>query len=427
MRNLIFTLCLLTLGFSAQAQFTTVYTEDFETATAPDSVTTTGNPLWAGNTTLAAGGTRCYQSNIVVGDTSTMATFSFNTTGNFLVFLTFEHICKIEFFDAAIVEASSDGGATWTRLDTTHYRGNSLNFGPSGNKFTEASYVAWEPGLNNPPTNAWWQTDTFDISQICPNTPNAQVRFRLYDSNGTAPNPPKAGWFIDNINIEMAFSEMDPPVIVQQNPILQGIVYNLGPYTLRASITDQSGIATANLHYTVNSGPDNIVAMTNTSGNTWEAMIPMAADSDTICYYFECTDASPLALTDTTPGMGCRQFVASSGILFPFFDNFDSGTMLWSDSVGGGTTDWELGTPAQGFVSSAYSAPNSWMTDLDSDYGPNTNIFLTSPVFNFDAASTINAELSFWHNWDSEDFWDGLRIEYTINNGLTWDSTRNCR
>ncbi|NNF01085.1 MAG: hypothetical protein HKN22_00225, partial [Bacteroidia bacterium] len=257
MRNLIFTLCLILVGFTVQAQ-TNVFHENFEWNSMPDSVTSTGTPGWVGDSTLFSSGARSITSNVLVGDTMTLTTNTFNTTGNFLVLLVFDHICKIEFFDFAIVEVSANGGASWTQLDSTHYEGASPNFGAGGNRFNESSYVTWQFGQNNPPQNTWWKKDTFNVSNLIPNTANAMVRFRLFDGN-FANNPNKAGWYIDDINIIAAFSEIDPPKIVQQNPILQNTVYNLGPYTLRANITDASGIASANLHYTVNSGPDNIV------------------------------------------------------------------------------------------------------------------------------------------------------------------------
>lgn len=137
-----------------------------------------------------------------------MITISFSTVGYNAVFLYFNHICKIEFFDNGFIEVSPDNGITWYQLidqpgfpgsDNCVYYGNGL-YNSQFNRFQEASYVFWLPGQVVTPINSWWKKEGFDISPILMNKPNAKLRFSLTDGNNNG-GAFRAGWFIDNILI----------------------------------------------------------------------------------------------------------------------------------------------------------------------------------------------------------------------------------
>ena len=83
-----------------------------------------------------------------------------------------------------------------------------------------------------------------------------------------------------------------PPTITLLSPIYQDTVLNNpGPYTIKASITDASGIQTARLIWTINSVADS-VTMTNTSGSTYEATIPVQPYNTHIDYTIKAIDNS---------------------------------------------------------------------------------------------------------------------------------------
>src|SRR5205085_5912182 len=78
---------------------------------------------------------------------------------------------------------------------------------------------------------------------------------------------------------------------------------------------------------------------------------------------------------------------------------------------------WELGTPNFGTTNTAHSPPNSWDVNLNSAYDIDAETYLLSPIFDFSTA--CNARMEFWQNRNVQSFWDGARIDYSIN-GSPW-------
>jgi Secretion system C-terminal sorting domain/CARDB len=400
------------LGVSALSAQTLVFHENFET---PDSVTASGNPAWAVNTVYQSQGLQSYRNQVAVNDSSFLITDAFSTVGNSFVILDFDHICKIDYFDIARIHVSNDNGNTWQLVTQTHYLGTS-NFGALGNYFNSAAYSVWQPANNAlAPSNTWWQAESFDISTLCANVPQAKIKFTLKDGNSNGANG-NYGWLIDHLRVTAAASELYPPHIAPSPPLWSGYVYNLGPFTVNDTITDVSGIDTATLYYSVNNGPYTGVGMSNTSGNIWSGVIPAVTDSDTVCFYVQAFDASPAANMAQWPSSGCQQFIAFSGITFPFFDDFESSN-LWTDTAQNPSTVWDLGMPAFGATNSTHSGNNAWDVNLTTAYQSSAACVLQSPVFDF--SSTTNATMSFWHNYNTENGWDGMRVDYTTD-GNTW-------
>lgn len=111
-------------------------------------------------------------------------------------------------------------------------------------------------------------------------------------------------------------------------------------------------------------------------------------------------------------------FATYTGVPFlspSYVDNFDVQPFIWAQEG----NVWEHGTPAGSVITVPHSAPNVWMTELSSNYPSSTNSYLYSPYFNFaiDTAMTM----SFWQyrNLLSN---DGVNIEYTKDNGVSWVS-----
>ena len=100
----------------------------------------------------------------------------------------------------------------------------------------------------------------------------------------------------------------------------------------------------------------------------------------------------------------------------PYCDNFN-GSTLWTVTTTSGSA-WQQGAPNYGATNSSHTPPNCFDVELAAAYLPNTITYLKSPAFNFTSAP--NAKLSFWQNRNSESFYDGARMEYSNNNGITW-------
>ncbi|MFC2111477.1 hypothetical protein ACFLQ5_03400, partial [Bacteroidota bacterium] len=310
MKKTIFNL-ILTLGLSSGllAQ-TTVLTENFEGTTF--SVSSTGSANWAISSSFSVSGTKCDSARIInSGDSAILTTNTFSTSGSSNVLLEFNQICKLEFYDAGIIEVSADNGSSWTKITSTYYLGNG-QFGTIGNRFCAVSYVDWAVVNNNAiPTNSWWKAEVFDISALVANTSQVKVRFKIMDINNSG-GVGTYGWLIDDIKITVASGEMIPPSVSLNLPILTDSVYNTGPFDIYADIADASGIDTAMVVYTINSNTDT-VGMTLQSGNTYLGSIPSQPYNTDICYQVVAIDNSVISNKTTNP-VSCLPIYVRKGL-----------------------------------------------------------------------------------------------------------------
>lgn len=395
---------------------TVVFYEDFENSSAL-LMSSSGTPGWTISTQLAATGLRSDSASCInPGDSSVLVTTNnVNTTGFGYVMLEFDHIAKIEFYDGGYIEVSGDGGQTWNRLTGQQYLGAG-QFATIGNKFNSTSYLDWLPGNPSPPSNTWWKHEYFDISAFAANSASVLVRFILKDENNQSLFDNYA-WFLDNIRITAALSELTPPAIALVPPVFQGFKFTLGPFPISASITDTSGVDTAWVVYRVNHGSWDSLPMQPGANNIFVANIPQVNDLDTIDYYIIAVDASVSSNVGTYPATGHITIIASSGLYTPYFNDFEITDSLWVSSTTSSATRWEYGPPNYGLLTGAFSGTAAWTINKDSLYGNSATATLTSPYFNFYQAEDL--VLSFWQNRNTETTWDGIHLEYTLDE-VTW-------
>jgi PKD repeat protein len=99
-----------------------------------------------------------------------------------------------------------------------------------------------------------------------------------------------------------------------------------------------------------------------------------------------------------------------------FEDDFESGVNGWTHS--GIWDNWELGWPTSG-PSYALSGSNVWATNLDGNYGMDYMLtYLTSP--SIDLGGVTSAQLTFYHHYHTESYWDGGIVEISPDEGFTW-------
>jgi hypothetical protein len=310
MRKVFHLVAIMAMSFGLATGQSVVFHEDFELPSGADSIVSASNTTnaWAINTVYASQGLRSTHCAVQVGDITTLSTLSFNTTGNLFVMLEFDHICKVSWDDNAELYISTDNGLTWVKLTSNEYMGAG-QFGTLNNRFTAASYLDWDPIDNNTmPTNGWWKSEQFNISQIAGNQSNVLVRFQLSDMG--APGGMGAyGWLIDNIRVTAYIDEMIPPVITLATPILGDTVYHTGPFQVFADITDDSGIDTAVVVYTVNTGTPDTLGMYLQSGSVYTAEIPSHTYNTEICYHIVAWDGSTYSNMARDPATGCRNFL----------------------------------------------------------------------------------------------------------------------
>jgi len=107
---------------------------------------------------------------------------------------------------------------------------------------------------------------------------------------------------------------------------------------------------------------------------------------------------------------------------FPYVENFESGPAGWG-AVNVTSSTWALGTPASFVINtpppSTPASVNSWMTNLTGSYNNNEEGWVLSPCFDFSSLLAPELLLDIW--WDAEGFYDGTNIQYSTDNGLSWN------
>jgi|GEM_PF-3224417 len=287
-------LCFIFLKSNAQ-----IFHENFEAPSFGDSVisnsSNVSNSGWNLCSRLQVTGSYCDSAYIGLGDTVTLTTASFSTVGYPAVILSFSHICKISFFDKAILEVSADGGLTWTLICTNV---TYLGFAPwlfQSCIFSSASYGNWYPGsYDTIPENNWWHQETFDLTGLLSNTPNAQIRFTTYDEFADLTDTLN-GWKIDDIEVDSMFysaASFSVSSSVDSCAAPQDISFTIGGFAIGYPSTDS-----VNAHIYFGDGMDSLFNIPIVSGSfgaiiTHTFNLPGAYSSQVIL-------TSPDGITDT--------------------------------------------------------------------------------------------------------------------------------
>jgi len=274
MRKVLFLLVMLAVTALSNAQ-TIVFHENFDPPSNADSVLTSGTANFTVNTRLYTSSPQCDTLEVPLNGLCYMTSQPFSTIGSSNVVLQFSHICKIEVFDTAKIEVSVDGGTTWVKLTTQYTNPGDAQFSTQGYRFSSNTYpTLWIPATPTlKPTQSWWRNEVFDISGLAANQADVRVRFVLKDGDGDGASQNR-GWYIDDIKVQGAISELFPPKLTMKTPIIQDTVFTTGPFAIYAYIRDASGIDTAYVQYQLNGGANQYVPMLWVSDSTYLGTIP---------------------------------------------------------------------------------------------------------------------------------------------------------
>ncbi|MDR0604352.1 MAG: T9SS type A sorting domain-containing protein [Bacteroidales bacterium] len=215
----------------------------------------------------------------MAGGIITLETPSYNLSAYDYVLLRFNHICKISPQDIVRIEYKLDGMA-WKPLSAASvYLGQATFYQTQG--FNASSYSVWQGGnLLAVPSKSWWREESFDVSGDVKK--DVAVQFRFVIQHGNTPGTQISyGWLLDDITIIASTYEVTPPVVEFRAPLIEGNVYQVGPYDINASVKRKTNapIETPWLKYTaIQNGitiANDSVKMTSTSGDSlWQATIP---------------------------------------------------------------------------------------------------------------------------------------------------------
>jgi hypothetical protein len=239
-------------------------------------------------------------------------------------------------FDGGFLSISPDNGTTWYQIDSLAE--GHLN--PTYDEGLAASPHEWaycyDTGEGD---SVWWwlnvvSLDLMDLGYVSAGD-TIKIRF-VFKSDQLANGQ---GWFVDDVKItSYPPPDFQPPVIVHTP--LTDTPDTVNAYTVTADITDEgSGVDTDSvyLYYKIEDGSLVPEQMINSSGDTYEAVIPpqswhsdvyyyiQAADlatppnmKTTATYNFEVTDAQTIVYDDGQPYWVPSDLVAGNGV----FNNF---------------------------------------------------------------------------------------------------------
>ncbi|MCX6232876.1 MAG: GEVED domain-containing protein [Bacteroidetes bacterium] len=280
------------------AQSVIVFHEDFELPSLGDSVISSTDPVggnpWSISTNLKNSGLRADSNILQTGKTVYLTTNSFSTSGYSAVYLQFAQICKLYYTDGGQIEVSVDGGTNWIAVTANYYQGSGSLITIGGiSKFSESSYNDWLAGDTiTKPTNAWWKSESFDISGIAGNQANVKIRFKFSGSGNTLGSG-RYGWLLDDIKVNASISELIPPVVNMISYPTDTAYYG-GPYNVSAYVKDASGIDTVYIMY--KAGNDAFVQSgmqkSSTIDSLYTAGIPYVGYGKPVSYYIVARDAS---------------------------------------------------------------------------------------------------------------------------------------
>ena len=261
----------------------------------------------------------------------------------------------------------------------------------------------------------------------------------LDDDDGNINNGTPNYQDIDDGFTDQGFPGFDLPFITFANEdLIDNTTNEVGPYVASIDMVASFNppVAAGTLHYQVNNGAWQEVAMVNTSGNTWSGGIPGVPSPATVLYYFEGEDNT--GGTSTFPESGqAGAFTFYVGIFTEFLVNdFEGATNEgWVSGAPGDdatTGIWErgdpIGTASQPEDDHTGNGVNCWFTGQgsqggslgqnDVDGGTTT---LLSPIF--DATGAANPEISYWRWFDNNGnstVNDTLVIDISNDGGSSW-------
>ncbi len=274
------------ISISAMTQ-TAFISENFEGTALSMTSISNGTTNWALSSNLFSQGSKSDTCVLSLNDTVYLESSVFSTIGSPIVYFEFAQICKIEFFDKALVEVSIDNGLTWTALSTSEYLGQGVLF---LNGFNEASYpTVWGLSAGSIPNNQWWKNEKFDISSIAANKSQVKIRFTIIDANANGING-YYGWLLDDIKVWRPYNQEAKAISYYMpfalpsgcglsNEVVQFTIANVGSANFSGNLTasfqrEGQAVVTENISSQVN--------MYDTITYTFSNKIDLSTFQDTV-------------------------------------------------------------------------------------------------------------------------------------------------
>ncbi|MBL7922991.1 MAG: immune inhibitor A [Bacteroidia bacterium] len=408
------TLC---MSVSVLPMQTIPYLEDFESGNGGWSQTAPNATLWEYGTpnylqtSSAHSGNYCWDINL-----DTAYSGNANAILNTPAFdLSSVGLCRLSFWmnyfvesnwDGTRMEYSTDNGLSWLVLGS-YADPLGINWYNDDN-IISSNQAAWTGNSNS------WKQSSYILSAL---TGQNNVRFRFVFTSD--PSVSYQGISIDDFSIA-ALPDYDGALV---NLRTSNPAYAVGTTSdpILFSVRNHGGQAISNFNFSYSVNGVFITSGTQIStilpGDTAIISLPgfiLSQASNVVCGTISVNNDA-----DSTNNSFCFQLAGINQYTPTFIDDFDTGNLGWyTENTGTPGTTWELGTPQYGATTGAYSAPSAWDINLNSGYQSGAHCSLYSPIF--DLSSSIHPRILFKQNRNTEQFWDGLRIDYKTANDTNW-------
>jgi hypothetical protein len=317
-------------------------------------------------------------------------------------------------FDGTRLEYSINNGP-WQILGTTS----------TGTNWYNSSVAALGSSGWSGSTNGWIKS-SIDLPADFNNQSLVQFRF-FFASNASTQWD---GFSIDDfeINVPPALS-----VSAQNLDILNNLLIPGTPQIVTVQIRNHGTTALQNVKVSLEVDGTHIVT------DNLSFSPPLSGHPTTFVYnhtfsqqWIATTGTHTVTAYTTDPNGGTDQNLSDDTVSIvvtvlnlagPHCDDFEGGQQQWLSLNAysySASTNWELGTPGQTFINSAFNGNNSWMIKLNTNYGPRDSSALFTPIFNLSAGQCY--KISFQHIFATELYHDGGTFEYTIDGTLNWNS-----
>ncbi len=232
-----------------------------------------------------------------------------------------------------------------------------------------------------------------------------------------------SGWNIDNLFISGSHITKDVGVTDWLYP-------NYG-----CGLTGEEEVAVVIRNFGAQPSPENIpVGFSLDGGETWymDYVEEAIAVEDSIVFVFEpkADFSQPgkydniIAKTflegDQDPSNDAYYPVVLSlpTYTLPYAENFENDDGLWI--AFGENISWEWAIPDGEVIKNAQSGQYAWITDAAGHYNDYETSWLESPCFDFTGLEL--SAMEFWLNTDTYEDVDGVSLQYSLNEGETWQT-----
>lgn len=307
-------------------------------------------------------------------------------------------------YDAMILESSTDGGQSWTKVT------GDAGFYNSTSNLGSVTPPKWSGN------NAGWMKYETSLASFAG---QSNVRFRfVFNSNN---NNNEEGIAVDDMIVRDKYDN-DLTIVEWVGPTGGCGMTNQEVVTLKIANLGKLSQSNFSVGFALNGGTF-----------TFETCSLTVAPGDTISYTFNAhadfsipMDYGCMAIVNLVTDQNTMNDAFYTSVTcipyittYPYFQNFELGRAGWSSDALSGNNQWDFGTCNQTVINFPKSGIAAWMTGLDADYDNNSDCYLLSPCMNF--STLTNPQISVWVNMKINDEGnDAMILEKSIDGGNTW-------